>query len=123
MTIEEQLNRIIKKRMKQSLRILKTAINHNTPTKDFTLIKWTKIIDPVIRWNKIIWKVINKVDHAVIVEKGTWTIFKYHKGPPTNDSTVFTIWEWAHMFTRWLDESRLNIINIMNWRWVIGVLT
>ena len=105
--------------MKNWLDVLKKSIDEKTPEDTFELIKNNKINSPVVEWNIVIWSVSNNTEYAILVERGVQNKkYNYYKGwwrrkwwKPFYVWGSIGKWVWARMFTRWLDDSKQEIIN------------
>jgi hypothetical protein len=95
--------------MNISLNVLKASIDAKTPEDSKTLIWNNKIEHAKIVGDTVVWKVVNDTEYAELVELGVWLPFNYHKPK----GKVFYRGSGARMFTRGLDSSRNEILNII----------
>jgi hypothetical protein len=78
-----------------------------SPTKTHTFIKKHKIIPPKLEEWKLVWYLENDCEYWIYLEYWVkWREYKYHKWPPTNDSTVFFEWVWNQTYKRTAEEFR-----------------
>ena len=72
-----------------------------SPTKSWEFQDNHDVVKAEIIWNHITGALVNDTPYALILEYGVkGRRYKYHKWPPTNDSTVFYTGVWNRTYTR-----------------------
>jgi len=105
----------------EALLLLKQTAEKLSPTDTHTFIKKHKIESIEYRDWKLIGTLSNDVDYAKTLEEWyKWQTkpFKYHKWPPTDDSTVFYKWIWSNTYWKTVKENINNVYNIIK-KWII----
>lgn len=91
----------------ESLQIIKSEVDANTPEDTGNLVASNKIEEARQEWNRIVWRVVNETEYAKFVEYWVWgKTYKYNK-PKWR---IFHIWIGARMFTKAFDGTRDTII-------------
>ena len=115
-TIIQKTDREIQSWINEMLWKMKSKAKEFSPTKEWDFKEWHEIIDAEIIWNKITGALVNMSPYSLILEywvKGR--VYKYHKWPPSDDSTVFYTWVWNRTYTRVWEEFKWYLSNKLKW--------
>jgi len=109
---EEQVENNIKEAINEWLDILLKSIDSKTPEDTKTLLWNNEIEEAKTIWDTITWRVFNdKTPYWIYVEYWVWNKkYQYHK-PKWQPFWPKRV--WARMFTRWYDDSKKQILNII----------
>jgi len=98
---------IAKTAIDETLKLAKQYAEEMSPTDTWEFAASHKINPAQRKWDTIEWSLENNAKHARILETGVrGRIYKYHKWPPRDDSTVFFVWVGNRTYQRSIDKVR-----------------
>jgi len=106
----------VKKEMSNMLKEMKAYAENISPTDTWDFNSNHMIEEPEKVWNKIMGSLYNNTPYSVPLDYWVkWRVYKYHKWPPTNDSTVIHVGVWNRTYTRTKKEFQDYLFKKLKW--------